>query len=171
MTSSLSKSINRTLNWARIDRYPVEIVWDMLPKRDEPRVPLLPWMFGYSPNYFKTQLHWWDYPNKSTSKPAWWDHPERLVGQTSAYSWSDANQRNSSTGCMRFEFRDTYSANRYQLFVIRRSFSADPNAFLHKLLARKSFVTLRKIASVCSMMMRRRRKGRRNLTKLRYIDL
>ena len=79
MTTSLSKSIARTLDWARIDQYPAEIVWDKLPQRDDPRVPLLPWTFGYAPNYFKTQLHWWDDPGKSSSKPAWWHNPNKLV--------------------------------------------------------------------------------------------
>ena len=91
MTSSLSKSIHRSLNWARIDKYPIEIVWDKLPSREEPRVPLLPWMFGYSPNYFKTQLHWWDYPHQSSSKPAWWDHPEKLVSSNMNMHWRNVN--------------------------------------------------------------------------------
>lgn len=79
MTTSLSKSIARALDWAQINQYPIRIIWDKLPKKDEPRVPLLPWVFGYAPNYFKTQLHWWDNPHQSSSKPAWWNKPDKLV--------------------------------------------------------------------------------------------
>lgn len=79
MTTSLSKSIARVLNWARIDKYPIEIVWNNLPDKAQPRAPMLPWMFGYSPNYFKAQIHWWDRPEDRNPKPVWWSEPNKLL--------------------------------------------------------------------------------------------
>lgn len=79
MTTTLSRSIARILAWARIDKYPIEIVWAKLPAMDSPRAPMLPWMFGYSPNYFKSEIHWWDMPESDDNKPPWWSEPNKLV--------------------------------------------------------------------------------------------
>lgn len=83
MTTTLSQCIARVLDWVRLDKYPVEIVWDKLPDENHARAPMLPWMFGYSPNYLKAQLHWWDNPETPSDKPSWWHNPNKLVGSQS----------------------------------------------------------------------------------------
>ncbi|KAK7696338.1 hypothetical protein QCA50_000992 [Cerrena zonata] len=75
MTTSLSQSISRILDWAQIDSYPVQILWEKLPDANHPRAPMFPWMFGQSSNYFKSQLHWWDDPDSEEHKPPWWNRP------------------------------------------------------------------------------------------------
>lgn len=82
MTTNLSQVLVKKLDWARIDCYPVQILWDKLPAGDRPNVPMLPWMFGYSPNYLKAKLHWWEHPNSPHDKPGWWSSPDKEVSRT-----------------------------------------------------------------------------------------
>lgn len=79
MTTNLSKVIAERLAWARIDCHPITIEWDKLPTGDKPNVPMLPWMFGYSPNYLKAKTHWWDSPDVPYDKPPWWKSPDKEV--------------------------------------------------------------------------------------------
>ena len=110
MSTSLSQSIARTLDWAQIDQYPIKITWDKLPRKDEPRAPLLPWVFGYAPNYFKSRLHWWDNPHQSSSKPVWWDKPDKLVSGPMLPMTYDLTVY--SSGFMRSAFQEIFSATR-----------------------------------------------------------